>query len=203
MTTSVPKDYDVTFKVLVLGDSGVGKTCLVRRFTDGDFTANFLSTIGIDSKTKLIQVDNVKVRLQIWDTAGQERFRTLTSAYYRGAMGIMLVYEVTNESSFNNISSWLENIEQNTENDVCKIMVGNKCDASVEEREVTESRGSQRAAEFNLPFFEASAKTGTGVVEAFMSLANIIKQRNDIKESQLSVKELSPFQGVSADSSKS
>eukprot|EP00794_Sanderia_malayensis_P006522 gene6522-7266_t len=193
MSSTIPRDYDFTFKILILGDSGVGKTCLIKRFTDNDFTDNFLSTIGIDSKSKIVPVDGVRTRLQIWDTAGQERFRTLTSAYFRGAMGIMLVYDVTNEESFLNVSHWLENIEFNANSDVCKFLVGNKSDSQMDERAVTDKKGQDRATQIDLPFIETSAKTGKNVEKAFSELALLIKKQKDIKDKINAHKNLSPF----------
>ncbi|KAJ8538363.1 hypothetical protein K7X08_014903 [Anisodus acutangulus] len=96
-------DYDYLIKLLLIGDSGVGKSCLLLRFSDGSFTTSFITTIGIDFKIRTIELDGKRIKLQIWDTAGQERFRTITTAYYRGAMGILLVYDVTDESSFNRV----------------------------------------------------------------------------------------------------
>ncbi|XP_068689904.1 ras-related protein Rab-13-like isoform X2 [Montipora foliosa] len=110
------KDYEVTYKILILGDSGVGKTCLIFRFIEDIFSDSYISTIGIDCRSRTVDVDGKKVRLQIWDTAGQERFRTLTSAYFRGAMGIILVYDITTEDSFKHISQWLQNIQDISEN---------------------------------------------------------------------------------------
>ncbi|KAM9861057.1 ras-related protein Rab-8B isoform 3-T3 [Aulostomus maculatus] len=106
------KTYDYLFKLLLIGDSGVGKTCLLFRFSEDAFNTTFISTIGIDFKIRTIELDGKKIKLQIWDTAGQERFRTITTAYYRGAMGIMLVYDITNEKSFDNIRNWIRNIEE-------------------------------------------------------------------------------------------
>ncbi|KAE8617155.1 hypothetical protein XENTR_v10008995 [Xenopus tropicalis] len=106
------KTYDYLFKLLLIGDSGVGKTCLLFRFSEDAFNTTFISTIGIDFKIRTIELDGKKIKLQIWDTAGQERFRTITTAYYRGAMGIMLVYDITNEKSFDNIKNWIRNIEE-------------------------------------------------------------------------------------------
>ncbi|XP_042185044.1 ras-related protein Rab-8A isoform X2 [Oncorhynchus tshawytscha] len=106
------KTYDYLFKLLLIGDSGVGKTCVLFRFSEDAFNSTFISTIGIDFKIRTIELDNKKIKLQIWDTAGQERFRTITTAYYRGAMGIMLVYDITNEKSFENIKNWIRNIEE-------------------------------------------------------------------------------------------
>uniref|UniRef100_A0A8C7EH73 small monomeric GTPase n=1 Tax=Nothoprocta perdicaria TaxID=30464 RepID=A0A8C7EH73_NOTPE len=106
------KTYDLLFKLLLIGDSGVGKTCVLFRFSDDAFNTTFISTIGIDFKIKTVELQGKKIKLQIWDTAGQERFHTITTSYYRGAMGIMLVYDITNAKSFENISKWLRNIDE-------------------------------------------------------------------------------------------
>ncbi|XP_076319104.1 ras-related protein Rab-10-like isoform X2 [Tachypleus tridentatus] len=106
------KTYDLLFKLLLIGDSGVGKTCILFRFSDDAFNTTFISTIGIDFKIKTIELKGKKIKLQIWDTAGQERFHTITTSYYRGAMGIMLVYDITNPKSFDNIAKWLRNIDE-------------------------------------------------------------------------------------------
>nr|XP_007150298.1 hypothetical protein PHAVU_005G141600g [Phaseolus vulgaris]ESW22292.1 hypothetical protein PHAVU_005G141600g [Phaseolus vulgaris] len=127
-------DYDYLIKLLLIGDSGVGKSCLLLRFSDGSFTTSFITTIGIDFKIRTIEQDGKRIKLQIWDTAGQERFRTITTAYYRGAMGILLVYDVTDESSFNNIRNWIRNIEQHASDNVNKILVGNKADMDESKR---------------------------------------------------------------------
>ncbi|KAG6412028.1 hypothetical protein SASPL_124686 [Salvia splendens] len=107
-------DYDYLIKLLLIGDSGVGKSCLLLRFSDGSFTTSFITTIGIDFKIRTVELDGKRIKLQIWDTAGQERFRTITTAYYRGAMGILLVYDVTDESSFNRVKRSLMNTESNS-----------------------------------------------------------------------------------------
>lgn len=127
-------DYDYLIKLLLIGDSGVGKSCLLLRFSDDSFTTSFITTIGIDFKIRTIELDGKRIKLQIWDTAGQERFRTITTAYYRGAMGILLVYDVTDESSFNNIRNWIRNIEQHASDNVNKILVGNKADMDESKR---------------------------------------------------------------------
>uniref|UniRef100_A0A8C8DYB8 small monomeric GTPase n=1 Tax=Oryzias sinensis TaxID=183150 RepID=A0A8C8DYB8_9TELE len=106
------KTYDLLFKLLLIGDSGVGKTCVLFRFSDDAFNTTFISTIGIDFKIKTVELQGKKIKLQIWDTAGQERFHTITTSYYRGAMGIMLVYDISNTKSFENISKWLRNIDE-------------------------------------------------------------------------------------------
>merc|ERR1711935_852765 len=154
--TSVPckmgsKAYDYLFKLLLIGDSGVGKTCVLFRFSDDAFNSTFISTIGIDFKIRTIELDEKKIKLQIWDTAGQERFRTITTAYYRGAMGILLVYDITNEKSFDNIKNWIRNIEQHASDSVQKILIGNKCDMS-DDRIITKDRGQELADEYGIKF---------------------------------------------------
>ena len=119
------QQYDHLIKLLLIGDSGVGKSCLLLRFSDDQFTTSFITTIGIDFKIRTVDLDGSRVKLQIWDTAGQERFRTITTAYYRGAMGILLTYDVTDEQSFDNVRNWMRNIEQHATENVCKILVGN------------------------------------------------------------------------------
>ncbi|XP_028777145.1 ras-related protein RABE1c [Neltuma alba] len=170
-------DYDCLIKLLLIGDSGVGKSCLLLRFTDDSFTTSFITTIGIDFKIRTVELDGKRIKMQIWDTAGQERFRTITTAYYRGAMGILLVYDVTDETSFNNIRNWIVNIEQHASDNVNKILVGNKADMDESKRVVPTSRGKALADEYGIRFFETSAKTNLNVEQVFFSIARDIKQR--------------------------
>ncbi|KAH7553658.1 hypothetical protein JRO89_XS12G0039200 [Xanthoceras sorbifolium] len=196
----------------------VGKSCLLLRFSDGSFTTSFITTIGIDFKIRTIELDGKRIKLQIWDTAGQERFRTITTAYYRGAMGILLVYDVTDESSFNNIRNWIRNIEQHASDNVNKILVGNKADMDeskrfvrvilvvkvAEERHfqaVPTSKGQALADEYGIKFFETSAKTNLNVEEVFFSIARDIKQRladTDSRAEPQTIKINQPDQGAGA-----
>lgn len=172
------KTYDYLFKLLLIGDSGVGKTCLLFRFAEDSFNNSFISTIGIDFKIRTIDLDGKKIKLQIWDTAGQERFRTITTAYYRGAMGILLVYDITNEKSFENIKNWIRNIEEHASADVEKMILGNKCDMN-DRRQVSRERGAQLAIEYAIKFMETSAKASVNVEEAFFTLARDIKAKTE------------------------
>jgi len=170
------QQYDYLIKLLLIGDSGVGKSCLLLRFSDDSFTPSFITTIGIDFKIKTIELDGKRIKLQIWDTAGQERFRTITTAYYRGAMGILLVYDVTDAKSFDNIRNWIRNIEQHATENVNRILIGNKCDM-VDKKAVDTPRGQSLADEYGIKFLETSAKNNINVEEAFITLARDIKKR--------------------------
>ncbi|KAI5932502.1 ras-related protein Rab-26 isoform X10 [Manis javanica] len=170
--------YDVAFKVMLVGDSGVGKTCLLVRFKDGAFLAGtFISTVGIDFRNKVLDVDGMKVKLQIWDTAGQERFRSVTHAYYRDAHALLLLYDVTNKASFDNIQAWLAEIQEYAQHDVVLMLLGNKVD-SAQERVVKREDGEKLAKEYGLPFMETSAKTGLNVDLAFIAIAKELQQRS-------------------------
>ncbi|KAF6725986.1 Ras-related protein Rab-8B [Oryzias melastigma] len=170
------KTYDYLFKLLLIGDSGVGKTCLLFRFSEDAFNTTFISTIGIDFKIRTVDLEGKKIKLQIWDTAGQERFRTITTAYYRGAMGIMLVYDITNEKSFDNIRNWIRNIEEHASADVERMVLGNKCDMN-DKRQVSKERGEKLAIDYGIKFLETSAKSSINVEEAFLTLARDIMSR--------------------------
>ena len=164
--------YDHLIKLIIIGDSSVGKTCILLRFSDDNFPTTHMPTIGIDFKIKSINVGGQVVKLQVWDTAGQERFRTITQTYYKGAMGIILVYDCTEEKSFANISNWMKQIEQHASKDVVKVLVGNKADK--DDRVVDTETGKQLADEYGLAFFETSAKTGLNISELFQYVAQTI-----------------------------
>ncbi|XP_065920800.1 ras-related protein Rab-13-like [Dysidea avara] len=173
------KNYDYLFKVLLCGDSGVGKTCLLCQFVDNEVRKSHIATIGIDFKLKTLEVKGKKIRLQIWDTAGQERFETLTSQYYRRAQGILLVYDLTDQRTFTNTSKWLRSIEENAVSDVKKVLIANKLDAvsdTPEKRQVSTRQGMQLAKENGVQFFETSAFTAENISEAFSSLTESILQ---------------------------
>jgi Ras-related protein Rab-8A len=173
-TASAP--YDMQIKLLMIGDSGVGKTCLLLRYANDSFSPTFITTIGIDFKIKNVEVDGTRIKLQIWDTAGQERFRTITTSYFRGAQGILLVYDVTDRRSFESIRNWISQIQQHADVHVNKILVGNKCDM-LDEKVVSTEEGQKLAAEFGIPFWECSAKTDINVDQSFQGLAAAVKDR--------------------------
>lgn len=169
-------EYDYLFKLLLIGDSGVGKSCLLLRFADDTYTESYISTIGVDFKIRTVELDGKTIKLQIWDTAGQERFRTITSSYYRGAHGIIVVYDVTDAESFNNVKQWLHEIDRYASENVNKLLVGNKSDLT-SKRAVTAEQGKEFADSLGIEFLETSAKNATNVEKAFMTMASQIKSR--------------------------
>lgn len=175
-STTMSPEYDYLFKLLLIGDSGVGKSCLLLRFADDTYTESYISTIGVDFKIRTIDLDGKTIKLQIWDTAGQERFRTITSSYYRGAHGIIVVYDCTDHDSFENVKQWLEEIERYACDNVNKLLVGNKCDLQTKKR-VDTTTAMELANQLGIPFLETSAKNATNVEQAFMTMAAEIKNR--------------------------
>ncbi|XP_023346277.1 ras-related protein Rab-1A isoform X2 [Eurytemora carolleeae] len=166
--------YDYLFKLLLIGDSGVGKSCLLRRFADDTYTESYISTTGVEFKIRTRELDGKTIKLQIWDTAGQER--TITSSYYHGAHGIIVVYDVTDQKSFNNVKQWLQEIDRYASEDVNKMLVGNKCDLT-NKKVVDYSSAKEYADQLGIPFLETSAKNATNVEQAFMTMAAEIKNR--------------------------
>ena len=168
------EEYYCCYKILVVGDMGVGKTAFLRRYVDNEFFKNQIATIGIDCKIKSIKLPNGKlVKLKIWDTAGAERFRNITRQYCKGAHGIILLYDVTDESSFMKVNDRIEEIRNDVQSNVVIYLVGAKNDAT-EKRKVTYEEGEKLAKELSVPFAEASAETGYNVNEIFQDLAEKI-----------------------------
>ena len=158
------------YKILLLGDSSVGKTCFLMRYTDNTFQEIHMSTIGLDYKLKNVQLDDGKmVKIQIWDTAGQDRFRSITKNYYKGAHGIILIYDITNKKSFENVRTWINQIKEEVSEKVSIILVGNKIDDE-EHRVVATEDGEKIAKELGLMFFECSAKSGVNIDSTFNEL---------------------------------
>lgn len=167
--------YDYLFKILMVGNSGVGKSCILTQLTEKTYNETYISTIGVDFKIYTINVDGRVVKLQLWDTAGQERFRTITSGYYRGAHGIVLVYDVTNRESFLDIEKWQKEIEKYAKSNVIRILIGNKCDL-MEKREVSEQEGRELANQMFISFIETSAKLSKNVSEVFVKMSREIAE---------------------------
>ncbi|XP_072889583.1 ras-related protein Rab-35-like [Hemitrygon akajei] len=166
------RDYDHLFKLLIIGDSGVGKSSLLLRFADNTFSGSYITTIGVDFKIRTVDVNGEKVKLQIWDTAGQERFRTITSTYYRNTHGVIIVYDVTNPESFVNVKRWLHEISQNCDT-VSKILVGNK-NEDPSARQVEYADAKRFCDQVGIRLFETSAKENTNVEEMFNAVTFMV-----------------------------
>lgn len=170
------RPFDLQIKLLMIGDSAVGKTSLLLRYANDTFSSTFITTIGIDFKIKTIDLDGKRVKLQIWDTAGQEQFRTITRSYFRGAQGIVLVYDVTDRGTFNSVRSWMAQINDHADAQVNRVLIGNKCDYE-SARQVSTDEGQRLAQEYGVRFFETSAKNDINVTDCFTTIAREAKAR--------------------------
>ena len=168
-------EYDYMFKILLIGNSAVGKSSLLMRFADDIFTDNFLPTIGVDFKIRTIETAGSIVKLQMWDTAGQEKFKTITSAYYKGAHGVIMVYDITDRKSFTDLQNWLSEVDKYSREDVVKILVGNKKDLE-SNREVSIEEANRFAESLGMKYLETSAKDGINIEETFTNLVVKMKQ---------------------------
>ncbi|XP_022903311.1 ras-related protein Rab-43 [Onthophagus taurus] len=179
---SIPNEesFDFLFKIVLIGDCGTGKTCVVQRFKNGTFIERHGNTIGVDFSMKTVVVDGKKVKLQIWDTAGQERFRTITQSYYRSANGVIIVYDITKRSSFLSVGKWVEEVRRYSGSSVLVALVGNKADLeTLREVEFEEAEAMCQYMPEVLFVLEASAKENSNIEEAFLCLATELKRRHD------------------------
>ena len=198
-TTKGNDDYEFIFKVLLLGNSNVGKSSLFLRFVDDIWNDTFVPTIGVDFKIKTFDIDEKRIKMQIWDTAGQERFKNIIASYYRGAHGILLIYDVTDKDSFKNLSNWLIEIEKNSSKNVLKVLIGNKTDLE-EKRVISYNQAKEFADSYGLKYIETSAKKNLNVNEAFATLGRelmvasedkrIVKQKQNKKISVAKMEDL-------------
>ena len=175
------EEYDFIFKVLLLGNSDVGKVSLLLSYIDKVCSDIYVPTIGADFRVKTLELENKKIKMQIWDTAGQERFRNVISSYFRGAHGILLIYDVNNRDSFKSLEIWLEEIEKNAIKNVSKILIGNKNDLP-DEKEVKTEEGEAFAKKNGMQFIETSCKMNINVTEAFETLAKLMIEHNTEKK---------------------
>jgi small GTP-binding protein len=186
------------FKILMLGDSGVGKSSLINRWTSDTFTATLVGTVGVDFKAKKVQLGSEFMNIQVWDTAGQEQFHKITTSYYGGANGIMLVYDISDKSSFNNVEYWIRNIKQHASSNVHVALIGNKIDlrpttTTSDKQAISYETGAALASKHSVPYFETSAKDATNVESAFLTMvANIVdsekKRDKNISPKRMSTK---------------
>ena len=168
--------YELLYKVIIIGDTAVGKSNILSRYVKDEFSSNSKSTVGVELGIKFLKIKNTKTKIQIWDTAGQERYRAITSSYFKGSNGCFIVYDITNEASFNNIENWYEQIQKETSKDIPILLVGNKCDLE-DERKVPIEKGKEKAQNLNCAFFETSALKKINIDEIFEELVNNIYEK--------------------------
>lgn len=168
MCSQSAPEYDYLFKLLLIGDSGVGKSNVLLRFADDVYKEDFTATIGVDFKICSRTIDGKLVKMQLWDTAGQERFRVITSSYYRGSHGIMVVYDISDRESFEHVRMWMQEIEKYAgQDEICRLLIGNKCDLPNSKRVITREEGQELAEELGVPFLETSARHAHNIAQAF------------------------------------
>ena len=186
------------YKLVIVGNSGVGKTSLLTRYFDDCFSDTHEYTIGVDFRVKTLNIEGNTIKVQIWDTAGQERFKTIISSYYRSANGIPLIFDITDEKSLEDIDHWMEEINKNASSDTCKILIGNKSDLA-QKRKVSFEQANEVARKYGMKYVETSAKTGENVLDGFLSLCTEIlhkpmnPKKEDVKMEKKEVHSLSPF----------
>ena len=166
-------NYELLYKIIIIGDAAVGKSNILTRYSKNEFSENTKSTVGVELGVKFIKVKGINAKIQIWDTAGQERYRSITSSYYKGSHGCFIVYDITNESSFDNVEKWYEYVQKEAGKNISIILVGNKCDLE-NERKITKEKGQEKAKNLQCAFFETSALSGVNISEIFEELANNI-----------------------------
>ncbi len=195
MTSSTNEEPEINLKILILGDSSVGKTSLLLKYADGYFPTMYVATIGVEYKIKKININGADINLQIWDTAGQERFRSITKNFMKGADGIMYVYDITQKSSFDNLKSWIRSSEESTEG-FKKLIAGNKSDLEID-RVVQNESLTKYCEDKNIKGLEVSAKTGSKVNEAFETLARLIVGKMSKEEIIKKYSEIARDRGLS------
>ena len=180
-------EYDFLFKLIIVGDSNVGKTNIMSKYIHNQFNQHSKSTIGVEFGTKIVNIDNKKIKAQIWDTAGQERYKSITSAYYKGAKGALIVYDITNKFSFDSVDKWVQDLNSYGDKTITLLLVGNKSDLE-EKRQITKENGEEKAKNFNLGFIETSACSGDNIDQAFViMLKEVLKKyidENDINNDE-------------------
>jgi Ras-related protein Rab-11A len=171
------KEYDLLFKLILIGDSYVGKSNILLKYLKNQFNENSKTTIGVEFGTKNIIINNKRIKIQILDTAGQERYRSITSAYYKGAKGALIVYDITRKNTFDNIDKWITDLKLNGDKNICIIILGNKSDL-IDKREINKNDGIKKAEMYKTAFLETSALNGDNISKAFDELIEQIVINN-------------------------
>ena len=183
----LPDEYDYLFKLIIVGDTNVGKTNIMSKYIKDQFNITSKSTIGVEFGTKILKIDNKKVKAQIWDTAGQERYKSITSAYYKGAKGAFIVYDITNKSTFESVDKWIKDLNSYGDKNLTMLLIGNKSDLE-DKRIINKEEGEEKAKSFELGFIETSAYNGDNIDQAFdIMLKEVLKRyivENDVNNDE-------------------
>ena len=176
MANDEVNSFELLYKIIIIGDTCVGKSNILSRYLKDEFKEESKATVGVELGTKFLKIKDIGAKLQIWDTAGQERYRSITSSYYKGSHGCFIVYDITNEATFKNVDKWFEQAKKEASKDVSIILVGNKCDLE-NERKISKEQGKEKAKNFNCPFFETSALSKINIDDIFKEIVNNIFER--------------------------
>ena len=173
---SLDEDYDVIYKIIIIGDSGVGKSNILSRYLRDEFKQDSKSTVGVEFGAKKLTINNTTIKAQIWDTAGQERYRSITSTYYKGSKGCFIVYDITQTSTFESVDRWYNEMKKTADHNISIVLVGNKCDLDAQ-RQVTKEAGEEKAKTLNVPFFETSALANIQIEKVFNTMIEDIHEK--------------------------
>ena len=186
-STENVKGYNMIFKIVLIGDTSVGKTNILSKYLTDEFDAKSKATVGVEFGVKNFKIENNIVKVQIWDTAGEERYRSITNAYYKGAKGSLLVYDITNKKSFENVEKWISDLKANADEDISMILLGNKTDLE-DKRVVSTEEGKDKAEFYQISFMETSALNGNNIQKAFNELImDVYKKNHESFEKQAKV----------------
>jgi len=171
------ENFDILYKIVIIGDSGVGKSNILSRYVRDEFSIDTKATVGVEFGSKILTLNNQQIKIQIWDTAGQEKYKSVSSIYYKGAKGALLVYDISRKETFNNINRWINEIKNNSDENINILLIGNKCDLE-EARQISQEEAFQKAKEINAGFLEVSALQAVNIEKAFMYLIQQIHSKN-------------------------
>ena len=187
MTAQNQNGYDMIFKIVLIGDSSVGKTNILSKYLSNEFDPDSKATVGVEFGTKNFKIENNIVKVQIWDTAGQERYKSITNAYYKGAKGSLLVYDITNQKTFESLDKWISDLKTNSDENISIVLLGNKSDLE-SDRKISTEQGREKAEFYKLAFMETSALNGNNIEKAFNELiTDVYKNHHDLFEKQAKV----------------
>ena len=175
--------YDILFKIILVGDTSVGKTNIINKYIKNEFREDFYATIGVEFSHKKFIVENRKIKAQIWDTAGQERYKAITRAYYKGAKGAFIVYDITRKETFDDVDKWRNELISSCNQEITVMLIGNKCDLE-DQREISKEQGEEKAKSFGFSFLETSALSGENLEKGFQMLIEEIYQKYKVEQSK-------------------